>query len=51
MRLIEGNWTSGKIPMTLLNRIIVNRVSSSGTKGRKSLAPMMSRAMVLRTNP
>ena len=51
MRLIVGNCTNGMTPMTLLNRISVKSVKSSGTNCLKSLAPMTSRAIELRTKP
>ena len=51
IRLIVGNCTNGSTPMTLLKRISVKSVRSRGTNGRKSLAPMTSRAMELRTKP
>ena len=51
MRLIEGNWMNGMTPMTLLNRMSVNSVMRSGRNCLKSLLPITSRAMELRTKP
>jgi len=51
MRLIVGYWNGGMTPNRLLTRISTNSEKSSGTNRRKSLLPMMSRAMPLRTNP
>jgi len=51
MRPIVGNWKGGITPKRLLTRISTNIENSSGTKRRKSLLPMMSRATPLRMNP
>src|SRR5665647_2419761 len=51
IRLMVGNWTGGITPKRLLTRIRTNIEKSSGTKRRKSLLPMMSRATPLRMNP
>src|SRR5665647_2979609 len=51
MRLIVGYWIGGITPKRLLTRISTNIEKSSGTKRRKSLLPMMSRATPLRMNP
>ena len=51
MRPVLGYWMKGMMPATLLNRISVKQVSSSGRKRRKSFEPMMSRPIVLRTKP
>jgi len=51
IRLIVGYWIGGITPKRLLTRISTNIENSRGTKRRKSLLPMMSRATPLRTNP
>ena len=51
MRLIVGNCTNGSTPKTLLTRMSMKSVNSSGTKRRNSLLPIRSRAIPLRTKP